>query len=84
MTNSNTKDQEFANRDSQRKTIFNGEYTAKKGDVKLNEFLITANSATGGLLSGTNINNKVTFYVFVEDMDEEVADAKLSCNAAGT
>jgi len=89
MTNSNIKDQEFANRDSQRKTIFNGEYTAKKGDVKLNEFLITANDATGvnkAITSGASADfkNKVTFYVFVDDMDNEVADAKLSCNAAGT
>jgi hypothetical protein len=40
LTNSLSKDVEFRNKETNRKVIFEGEYTAKKGGIKLNEFAV--------------------------------------------
>lgn len=78
MSNSITKDVEFMNKETNRLVVFDGKYTAKKGDVELNEFAIynTYNLATNG--------NSVTFYVYVDG--DEVADAKVptTTDTAGT
>jgi hypothetical protein len=50
MSNSMTKEVEFNNKETNTKIVFDGTYTAKKGDVKINEFTITSNS---------NITNKL-------------------------
>ena len=69
LTNSVSKDVEFRNNESNRKVVFDGTYTAKKGDIKLNEFTVqgNANPVTG---------STVTFYLSIDG--EEVADAKLN------
>jgi hypothetical protein len=83
MSNSLTKEVEFANNDSNRKVVFDGTYTAKKGDVKLNEFIVASTYTTTtdqvklNALGANLPKNKVTFYVFVDG--NEVADAKLAC-----
>jgi hypothetical protein len=53
---------------SDRKVVFEGTYTAKKGDIKLNEFNVT------GTYVGND--NKISFYVLIDG--DEVADAKYS------
>jgi hypothetical protein len=59
LTNSVSKDVEFRNNEVNRKVIFDGEYTAKKGGIKLNEFIIAgaANPVTG---------STITFYLSVD------------------
>jgi hypothetical protein len=41
LTNTITKDVEFKKNEVTRKEVFNGTYSAKKGDLKLNEFTIS-------------------------------------------
>ena len=89
LTNSLTKAVEYKNNESNRKVVFDWVYTAKKGDVKLNEFKLTANSssiATALSQTATDAalwhNNKVTFYVFIDG--DEVADAKLALDTASS
>ena len=68
LTNSLTKAVEFRNNEVNRKVVFDGEYTAKKGDLKLNEFIMSgSNNITG---------SKVTFYLSIDG--DEVADVKLA------
>jgi hypothetical protein len=81
MTNSMTKEVEFNNKETNTKPVFEGTYTAKKGDVKLNEFIITSNTdITNKLVNGNTEIHKVTFYVYIDDMDTAVADAKIECS----
>ena len=70
MTNSLTKEVEFLTNTTDKKVVFDWTYTAKKGDVELNEFAIynDYNLTTKG--------NKVTFYVYVDG--DEVNDAKVA------
>jgi hypothetical protein len=76
LTNTITKDVEFRNNESNRKVIFDGEYTAKKGGIKLNEFSVS------GPAAGTVTGADITFYLFVDG--DEVADAKLNGTGATT
>ena len=71
MSNNLTKDVEFMNKSTSREIVFDGTYTAKKGDIKLNEFALSYASATD--VYGTT--DKVTFYVYVDDMDTAANDA---------
>ena len=73
MTRDLTKDVEFKNKASDRKPVFEGTYTAKKGTVKLNEFLLEGDDTK--LTDPVMAKNKITFYVLIDG--EEVADAKL-------
>jgi flavodoxin len=66
LSNKLSKDVEFNTNATDRKVVFEGTYTAKKGDIKLNEFSVT------GAYAGTT--NKITFYVLVDG--KEVADDK--------
>jgi hypothetical protein len=66
LTNTLTKAVEFKRNEATRKVVFEGTYTAKKGDLKLNEFTVTGNPYNSG---------SVTFYLIVDG--DEVADAKL-------
>jgi purine-nucleoside phosphorylase len=72
MTNSLTKEVEFANKESNRKVVFEGTYTAKKGDVKLNEFAIAKLASPTSTINRNK--DKVTFYLTVDG--DEVADVK--------
>ena len=67
LKNTLDKDVEFIKGESERKVIFDGTYTAKKGDVTLTEFVLSK-SATAADAA------RVTFYVTVGD-DEADADA---------
>ena len=64
LENNITKDVEFLINDTSRKVVFDGTYTAKKGDVRLNSFYIDGTKANDG--------NTITYYVFVDG--EEVGD----------
>ena len=64
LENSLTKDVEFFQNETARKTVFEGTYTAKKGDINLNKFSIQGASL--------GANNKITFYLSIDG--EEVAD----------
>lgn len=68
LKNTLDKDVEFIKGESERKVIFDGTYTAKKGDVTLTEFLLSKNASAADAA-------RVTFYVTVGD-DEADADAK--------
>jgi len=66
LENNATKEVEFITNSTTRKTVFDGTYTAKKGDVYLNSFYID------GTKPANNGENVVTFYVSVDG--EEVGD----------
>ena len=66
LENNNSKDVEFIVNSTTRKVVFDGTYTAKKGDVTLNSFYID------GSVPANNGSNVVTFYVSVDG--EEVGD----------
>jgi hypothetical protein len=68
MENNLTKDVEFIRQQTSRKVVFDGTYTAKKGDIDLNKFEVTG--------TAPKANNDITFYLFVNG--EEVADADLN------
>ena len=68
LSNSLTKDVEFMNKATRTETVFEGTYTAKKGDIDLNEFSL---SSTAACVAGNNI----TFYLYVDDMETAVVDA---------
>ena len=70
MTRDLTKDVEFKNKSADRKPVFEGTYTSKKGAVKLNEFVLE-----GGFDPDLLDDNKITFYLLIDG--DEVADAKL-------
>ena len=61
LENNLTKDAEFLIDNTSRKTVFDGTYTAKKGDVRLNSFYIEGTKANDG--------NTITFYVSVDGED---------------
>ncbi len=74
LKNNATKEVEFANKETNRKVVFDGTYTSKRGDIKLNEFRLD-------VLRGQYPSNvKVTFYLIVDG--EEVADARAVYNNA--
>ncbi len=73
LKNDLDKDVEFIKGESERKEIFNGTYTAKKGDVTLTEFVLSKSATAAD-------DARVTFYVTVGD-DESDADAKFDRNA---
>jgi hypothetical protein len=75
LTNSITKDVEFKANEVTRKAVFDGTYSAKKGDLKLNEFTVSGPAVAAN--SGT-----VTFYLIVDG--DEVADAKLDSTGKAT
>jgi hypothetical protein len=58
------------NKATRTETVFEGTYTAKKGDIDLNEFSLT--ESTAACVAGNNI----TFYLYVDDMKTAVADAE--------
>ena len=66
LENNISKDVEFIIDSTTRKTVFDGTYTAKKGDVNLNSFYIDGTKPTN------NGENEVTFYVSIDG--EEVGD----------
>ena len=66
LENNISKDVEFIIDSTTRKTVFDGTYTAKKGDVNLNSFYID------GTKPANNGENEVTFYVSIDG--EEVGD----------
>ena len=68
---SSSNDIEYKNGEVNKLVIFDGTYTAKKGDIYLNEFKVT-----GGDLSALNAKTKITFYLSLDG--DEVADAKAS------
>ena len=65
LENNISKDVEFIIDSTTRKTVFDGTYTAKKGDVNLNSFYIDGTQPA-------NDKNVVTFYVSIDG--EEVGD----------
>ena len=67
LENNISKEVEFITNSTTRKTVFDGTYTAKKGDVNLNSFYIDEWS-----VDGTPGDNEVTFYVSIDG--EEVGD----------
>ena len=66
LENNISKEVEFITNSTTRKTVFDGTYTAKKGDVNLNSFYID------GTKPDNNGENVVTFYVSIDG--EEVGD----------
>ena len=74
LTNSATKAVEFRNNESNRKVVFEGEYTAKKWAIKLNEFILSG-SKTAAAVTGVNTGT-ITFYLSIDG--DEVADAQIS------
>ena len=65
LENNLTKKVEFIQNETNRKVVFEGTYTAKKGgDIDLNKFFVSWTPFTG--------KNKATFYLFIDW--EEVAD----------
>jgi hypothetical protein len=73
LTNTLTKAVEFKKNEVTRKTVLEGVYTAKKGDLKLNEFTLSGKAVDAA-------SGNVTFYLIVDG--DEVADAKLSAGKA--
>lgn len=63
LENNASKDVEFLVNETTRKVVFDGTYTAKKGDVNLNSFYIDGTAPT---------TDVITFYVFVDG--EEIGD----------
>ena len=62
LEKSNTKDVELIHKESNRKTILEGKYSAKKGAVTLKNFTIKPDSSYG-----FNTGDKVTFYVTIDN-----------------
>jgi hypothetical protein len=74
LNNKNTTKVELVIDETNRKTIFDGTYEAKKGAVTLKDFEITA---TAPLAINTGSSKMPTFYVTVdgEDYDAKWADS---------
>lgn len=68
LKNNLTKKVEFLKDETTRKVVFDGTYLAKKGDVKLNAFVV----------SGTNTPNNITFYLSIDGNEvEEVSSVNM-------
>ena len=72
MENNLTKSVQYVTEDSARKLVFEGTYTAKKGDIYLNKFTIATSATWDQLdivegLSGYNYDR--TFYLFVDGQE---------------
>ncbi|MBO7505393.1 hypothetical protein J6T66_04645 [bacterium] len=63
------------NKETNRYTVLEGTYTAKKQDIYLNEFSVTYSSS----LSNLNDKTSVRFYLTIDG--DEVADAKATLGA---
>ena len=74
-TLSSSDDIEFLNKETNRYTVLEGTYTAKKQDIYLNEFSVTYSSS----LSNLNDKTSVRFYLTIDG--DEVADAKATLGA---
>jgi hypothetical protein len=75
MSNDLTKSVQFIKEESARKVVFEGTYTAKKGDIYLNKFAIATAGNTDLFDSNEGSYNYVrTFYVYVDG--EEVGDTE--------
>ena len=75
LENDLTKSVEFVKETGARKTVFEGTYTAKKGDVYLNKFIIVADQDE---FPNDNANDR-TFYLIIDG--EEVGDTSdVYCN----
>ncbi len=70
LENKNTKEVELIKLETNRKTIFDGTYEAKKGAITLKNFIITPTASQA--IFGVN-NQNVTFYVTI-DWEEYDAD----------
>ena len=68
LENNTSKDVEFIVGTTSRKVVFDGTYTAKKGDVYLNSFYIDQGTVTWT----PDANDSITFYVSIDG--EEVGD----------
>jgi hypothetical protein len=68
LENKETKTVEFLEKQGSRKVIFDGKYTASKGDVYLNGFTVLENIAYTVAGGGTDTvtANDITYYVFVD------------------
>jgi hypothetical protein len=79
MTNSATKDVEFMNKETNKKVVFDGTYTAKKGDITLNAYEITRIAPTSAIMGNTELaKDKITFYVSIDG--KEVANIDFDTN----
>jgi hypothetical protein len=72
LENNLTKAVEFMQNETNRKVVFDGTYTARKGDVSLNKVYIDAPTNSPKTNSG---NNKITFYVSVDGEEVATVDA---------
>jgi hypothetical protein len=69
LENKETKTVEFLEKQGSRKVIFDGKYTASKGDVYLNGFTVLENvnyTVAGSVDAETVTANDITYYVFVD------------------
>jgi hypothetical protein len=71
MSNDLTKTVQFVKEENSRKVVFEGTYTAKKGDIYLNKFAISAASDSFATDNGSYPFVR-TFYVSIDG--EEVGD----------
>nr|MBR6099813.1 hypothetical protein [bacterium] len=74
MTNT-AKDVEFLEKQSARKTIFDGTYTAQKQDLWLNEFAVN-------LADAADVNGSISFYLSIDG--KEVASQDWTANTTKT
>ena len=72
LENSLTDEVEFVQNEGGRKVIFDGTYTARKGDVDLNKVLVYGDAPTGG--------NEITFHVFIDEKEVATADRAINEN----
>ena len=73
LKNNTTKTAEFPVNETNRKTLFDGTYTAKKWDVYLNEFAIIFNSGATFASAISGYADDITFYLSIDG--EEVGSA---------
>jgi len=77
LANSISSDEaEFKKWETDTKDIFKGTYTAKKNDINLNKFTLSAEGT-----KWSEANWKLTAYLYLGDDKSSVADAQLSCTA---
>jgi Flp pilus assembly protein TadG len=82
LLNNNTKEVEFLNKQSARKTIFDGTYTAQKQDVYLNGFSVVDGTNDP---ASDNLTNQVTYYLSIDGKEVASFDYVLkSVSSAAT
>jgi len=80
MENNLTKSVQYLTKESARKVVFEGKYTAKKGDITLKKFAVNIDTTTGDqfLVDNASYPFVRTFYVSVDGVEVGDTDTVLT------